>query len=1335
MRQIKSSILLLLFLVVVVSCQTGAALFSDFTPLEKSMEVPLIVVLKDDIKNVRHKPYQEIISASEYAKFAVAQVKASSLNADGNLPSSARLLCIDDTFSLNETAINSVYAFVAKGGTLLMTRSILDDRMAFLMGLSPSYSLSTNKTAFGISFIENVLPNSAGLVKMDNARHFGFDLVNFSSNIKVLATAKNEPDYPVLLYNKVGKGKVLLFNSDIGFDKSLRGMVFSQMLMGLEGVPYPVANVANIHLDDFPSPVYKIYKEPIKTQMGLNTLDFVTNIWWPDMLALSEKHGIKYTAYTVFDYNTNVTPPFIFDEWEQHRITKEGYDQEISGWLGRDVINKGHELGFHGYNHVSLMKDEWDNPDYMVTALGAAVKKWQISKFGKLPEAYVPPSNYIDSTGLAKLHIGMPNLKYVQSTYLGDFNDGANREYGIEPLNSQFFDIPRISSGYFFPQKVRFNIASVFLLTGIWNHFVHPDDVFQIKDGANTSTAGNYDLRNMHNMPWRNYNGKKGLLSSFDEELQSFKDNYPMTRFLGATEAAEEIVKWRYAYYRHMVRDELYVVSSNDYEGEPITENYWFVYVSAKNDKTIENNLLEEVMFYHKIKFLDGYLYQIKTDNAFIALTNLNYENKQSENVEVEAVLAQRTKFQVTKFELLPFLLKLEKLENEGKMGQAIELIKNKLQEGLKLPISEWLTFAKLLSWENRFEEFWEQLNDQYEKETHKDLAQVALLAKGIYGIPNESIDAKWMKNAIEQNLGGLELLREFVQNYDMADNREAIKNAWRKIIQLTDSNEDRLDLLKSLLYNKDPDVASSLENLKPCEEDFAQIADDIAWYYVDQHDYNRAFEWSKCSKNIDKELKEYWFVKSVYFKDLKETDIKDYYTLLLQVNEKAAFKELSLEPICTTELLPLAGKIAELFGDLEEYRTAMTWSKCATNIDVTKLMVWHYELHKFVKVQEIYANYIAINPNDTKAKAQMARLYLYMGKLDKMAQLLSELEPNEPFKELRGLFNTTIRGENIRLKRKVFYEYNHLLSQKTKDEIKEELRLKMGNDVFFKASSMNDRFDPTFLEFLGGYSINDKKGVLHNIAAVQSFAYPINFIENEADNLKIDLIGLEYSYKRKLTERNMLSFSTRLERANSNKTYFHAGAAWQMTNENSFLSTELNFRSAQTGPAYVQNIYQTLFTAYFELASKSLINPIFTFEASNFSDDNRSATLNTRIEVNPIKSGKFKLVPLLEGAYSVATTDLRDGFPYWIADDRLIQGGGFAIRLGKSDGNFFLDSSATIFFENQNQPSFERYLTSLNFKMAKYFSISASAEFYTIESFFSNSFNVGLRYDMKLSK
>ncbi len=37
------------------------------------------------------------------------------------------------------------------------------------------------------------------------------------------------------------------------------------------------------------------------------------------------------------------------------------------------------------------------------------------------------------------------------------------------------------------------------------------------------------------------------------------------------------------------------------------------------------------------------------------------------------------------------------------------------------------------------------------------------------------------------------------------------------------------------------------------------------------------------------------------------------------------------------------------------------------------------------------------------------------------------------------------------------------------------------------------------------------------------------------------------------------------------------------------------------------------------------------------------------------IKSGIFKLVPLLEVAYSVATTDLRDGFPYWIADDRLI--------------------------------------------------------------------------------
>ena len=85
---------------------------------------------------------------------------------------------------------------------------------------------------------------------------------------------------------------MLLFNSIRSFDKPLRGLMFSIALVGLEGVPYPIANTTTIFLDDYPSPLYNTYKEPIRSSMNLTISEFVADVWWPDMkkLAVERKH-------------------------------------------------------------------------------------------------------------------------------------------------------------------------------------------------------------------------------------------------------------------------------------------------------------------------------------------------------------------------------------------------------------------------------------------------------------------------------------------------------------------------------------------------------------------------------------------------------------------------------------------------------------------------------------------------------------------------------------------------------------------------------------------------------------------------------------------------------------------------------------------------------------------------------------------------------------------------------------------------------------------------------------------------------------------------------------
>lgn len=1318
------------------SCKTSNDFLQrGYDPLTDNMGAPLITLLQDDIENTGDNPFGEIEIAANYSKFVVSKIKLSDFNTYGKLRPSSRILCIEETYPISDKGIDSLHTFVAGGGTIFLTKANFDERISFLIGLSPTYKMTQNTEASGIRFKENVFPNMKGLSMDYDDKHLGIGRENFLDNVKVLATAGNDREYPVITINKVGRGKVVLFNSEFDFDKSRRGLVFAQLLIGLEGVPYPVANVANVHLDDFPAPVYDIFKEPIKSQMGINMSDYVTDVWWPDMKALAEKHNLKYTAYPAFDYNYRVAPPFTFEEWEANRFKKDKYDQEISSWLGTDVMANRHEMGFHGYNHVSLTKDEWKEPDYIVEALQTATKKWKTSVFKDLPTSYVPPSNVIDSVGLAKLEEGMPSLKYMQSVYLGYFENGGDREFSPDPLNSYFFDIPRISSGYFLSKEVKFNISSLFLLTGIWTHFVHPDDVFQIPDPSNENTAGGYSYRNKHKLPWRTYKGKKGLLETFDEELTAFKKSYPFTRFLTATDAADLIVKWRYAKYQHINEDGIYAVLSEDFSKKDKFENYWFTYISKANDANFERNLESEVMAYRKTKFLDGYLYQIKTEEAFISWVDLNYENKLTGNTERNIVFINRDNFQKTRNDLLPFLDKFENLIDLGAYNQAARLFENQVKKRNNLRAKEWMVYAEMLSWNNSPYRFWEFLEMKYKENPSKKMAKIALNAINEFGTPNDKITEQWSSYAISWDLGGLALLRDYVASYNDEENYEKIKDVMQKIVKITNEDKDKFALIEFLVQTNDNDVDALLKGVTPCDNKFQNLAYDIVWYYANNFDFDGAYKWAKCVPEIQKETKDDWFTKTKDFEKLKKSDKYTYYNILLKKDEKRAFNELKSEWISSKELYPLANKIATLFGDFEDYENAIVWSNYATDLPVTNLLTWHYELKKYVRLKKIYNNYMINNPQDYKVMALMAELYSYMGDLEAMSKIVSKLPPNKDFIRLRGVFNKNVKDENLTKKRVFFQNYGGLLSIKTKKNIKEELRSQEGNDVFVKGNSMNDRFDPTQLEFIGGFRLIGRKQSIHSFAGVRSFAFPINFIENEEDNQERDLFGFEYKFTKQLNTKNKLLFSGRVERDNIENTFFHAGIGWQLAKEKSFLATELNHRPVQTGPGYVRNIYQTNFAMYAEPVLNVFLKPIFTVEGNYYSDENFDATFNTRLEARLIKSKNLEIAPLIEGSYSLASEDLRDGFPYWIADDRLIAGGGVALRIGQQERKFFLDTSATLFYENQGQPTFERYLANLNMKIKKYFVVSAGAEFYTIESFFSNAFNVGLRYNFKTAK
>jgi len=261
-----------------------------------------------------------ILKSFEYTKIPSRTVEISRQKTLGVIPNSVRAICItiQDSLRVPDEDISGLVRYVAGGGKVILTSQIWDKRMYFLEGLLkyiPDYgSIKANNW----HFMTDVLAQMKGkiIVFDDIGSHLGFGRSAFEKDVTVLATAADRDDYPILIKNTIGLGSVYLYNTSILNDRIYRGLLFSTILQCLEGIPYPVANISSIHLDDFPMPLYYAMIYPIDVEYKMTHADWVTKVWWPDMLALADTFDLKYTAFPAFNYNRRTVPPFDFKRWK-----------------------------------------------------------------------------------------------------------------------------------------------------------------------------------------------------------------------------------------------------------------------------------------------------------------------------------------------------------------------------------------------------------------------------------------------------------------------------------------------------------------------------------------------------------------------------------------------------------------------------------------------------------------------------------------------------------------------------------------------------------------------------------------------------------------------------------------------------------------------------------------------------------------------------------------------------------------------------------------------------------------------------------------------------------
>ncbi|PIE48610.1 MAG: hypothetical protein CSA39_06840 [Flavobacteriales bacterium] len=818
----------------------------------------------------------------DYTKLPFRNILLKEWNNNPQTTPTTRVLTVQNSQKLSDSSIFSLLEFVSNGGTLLLPNFNFDNRMQSFWGLKEKDDYKLDTLSRGIFFTTDYLPNLKGKAIYSDFIDAGFERANFKDDIEIFASAINNRDYPVILSNKIGNGRVICFNTNMGWKKEDRGILFSAILTGLEGIPYPIANVSTIFIDDFPSPVYDSKIEPVASEFDLTIGQFVKDVWLPDMLKLADSLDIIYTAFPAFDYNGITTPPFLFDQWDANKTIIDGNSIITSDWISQQVIKNNHEMGFHGYNHVSLLESDWPNKEYMQLAMKAAQKKWRIVGLGSLPASYVPPTNLIDSVGMSQLYGVMPLIKYMSSLYLLNLNNGCNREFDPDPWNKNVFDYPRITSGYLLDDREQYSQQSLYLYTGIWTHFIHPDDVFQIPDNAN-ETAGHFKLRNQYALGWhKGNNGKKGMLWEFSDYLKEIKSLFPLTRFVSVAKGGATTEKWRNTNYYYTTENNSHTVYSPDSEeGEPY---FWFVYVSEDNMAEIEKNLTSQSVSFYKTPFLNGFLVSVKTLTPSLTINSLekvtktktvkqnNFNNhkqlltkllEQSGRTDTESYHPVKPSDNADYRAWVDYYLQTNQVRKAAKMLQ------DKILDNKKLDTVLYNRYYQLMSWQSKEDRAWHLLDSVFYKSDKLSTLKYTRKLSKKYGYFSERESKKWMERQIEESEDEA-LLTAYYNAYNTRENKEKIYRVLKKLYKKYPNRKNYTNYLGFLINNKPKEALRMLNALVPGESpDIWDLATEISWLYANNNRFKKAYDWSKYSNKIDFVNKMYWLA-----------EIKDYETL-----------------------------------------------------------------------------------------------------------------------------------------------------------------------------------------------------------------------------------------------------------------------------------------------------------------------------------------------------------------------------------------------------------------------------------------------------------------------
>ena len=328
---------------------------------------------------------------------------------------------------------------------------------------------------------------------------------------------------PLVWRSSVESGTAVMCNIGI-YVKMVRGFYASAFSLLSSAMAYPVINSAAFYLDDFPSPVPSGNGKYIKRDYNMSISEFYSQVWWPDLVRLAERYGIRFTGVMIENYG---------DDTKDDPIRQT--DNTQFEYYGGLLLRQNGEIGYHGYNHQPLVLPntdygneytyvQWPNRKAIVDSLNELIAFQKTVLPAATSSVYVPPSNILSSEGRQIIGEDMPQIRAIASmAFPPDSSLEYVQEFGVAA--DGVVEAPRIVSGSMVNNSyMRLAAVSELNMHYVSTHFMHPDDLLDEDRGAKEG--------------WETY--RKGL----EDYLDWLEQSAPSIRMQTGTECAAAVQRF-----------------------------------------------------------------------------------------------------------------------------------------------------------------------------------------------------------------------------------------------------------------------------------------------------------------------------------------------------------------------------------------------------------------------------------------------------------------------------------------------------------------------------------------------------------------------------------------------------------------------------------------------------------------------------------------------------------------------------------------------------------------------------------------------------------------------